>query len=76
MGLPASKFCSTVVHDRGLKKRLDGPSVIHMLFICVGDGAGLCIRGVGWSRWCCNWLLQMFVTFRSLSLGDAANTIQ
>ena len=37
VGLPASKFCLTVVHERGSKKRFDGPYVIH--------GAGHCIRG-------------------------------
>ena len=76
MGLPASKFCSTVVHKRGLKKRFDGPSVIHMLFICVGDGAGLCIRGVGRLR--CDWTQFFFerLGFSFAQFGDAANTIQ
>ena len=37
MGFPASKFCLTVVHERGSKKKFDEPYVIHMLFVCVGE---------------------------------------
>ena len=41
VGLPTSKFCLTVVHERRSKKRFDEPRDIHTLFIFDGDGATL-----------------------------------
>ena len=52
MDLSTSKFCSTVVHKRGLKKRFDEPIVVHMLFICVGTGQDFVFGvsvGFGWA---------------------------
>ena len=54
VGLPTSKFCLSAVHERGPKKRFDEPSVVHMLFICVGGGAGHGLPGVGRPRRDCN----------------------
>ena len=51
VGLPASKFCLTLVHERGSVKRFDESRVIHMLSIfCRGRGKTLdsgCRSGFG-----------------------------
>ena len=76
MGLPTSKFCSTVFHERGLKKRFDD----HVSSTCCssvsGDGAGLWTRGVG--RGSVGWDSVFFerLGFSFAQFGDAANTIQ
>ena len=39
-----------------------------------GDGARLCLRGVGRLQWDWTQFIQVFWSFGSLNLGDAANT--
>ena len=50
VGLLASKFCLTVVHERRSKNRFD-------------DRARLWTRRVGRVRWCCTQFIQMFGLF-------------